>query len=86
MLKDHDDDDKGFLSSFGTHEDAMLSLPMACYHHRLKSVVMFGTKMAVQQNLPGIWKNLILITFDFALLNNTSWIAVLKIINILQVQ
>ena len=25
-------------------EDAMLSLPMACYYHRLKSVVMFGTK------------------------------------------
>ena len=39
-----DDDDEGFISSFVTLEDAMLSLPMACYCHRLKSVVMFGTQ------------------------------------------
>ena len=39
-----DDDDEGFVSSFATLEDATLSLPMACYHHRLKSFVMFGTK------------------------------------------
>ena len=26
-----DDDDEGFVSSFSTLEDAMLSLPMACY-------------------------------------------------------
>ena len=29
------------VSSFGTHEDAMLSLPMACYYHRLKLVALF---------------------------------------------
>ena len=45
-----DDDDEGFVSSFATVEDPMLSLPKACYHHRLKSVVLFGTKMAMQGN------------------------------------
>ena len=36
MFKDPDDDDgEGFVSSFGTHEDAMLSPPMACYYHKL---------------------------------------------------
>ena len=44
VFKDPDNDVKGFVSSFGSLEDAMLSLPMACYYHRLKSVVMFGTK------------------------------------------
>ena len=44
VCKDPDEDYEGFLSSFATLEDAMLSLPMACYYHRLKSVVMFGTK------------------------------------------
>ena len=44
VFKDPDDDDEGFVSSFVTLEDAMLSLPMACYYHRLKSIVMFGTK------------------------------------------
>ena len=43
-FKDPDDDDEDFISSFATLEDAMLSLPMACYYHRLKSIVMFGTK------------------------------------------
>ena len=44
VFKDPDDDDKEFVSSFGTLENAMLSQPMACYFHRLKSVVMFKTK------------------------------------------
>ena len=44
VFKDLDDDSEGFLSSFDILEDAMLSLPMACYYHRLKSVVIFGTK------------------------------------------
>ena len=38
------DDDEGFVSFFGTIDDAMLSLPKACYYHRLKSVVFFQTK------------------------------------------
>ena len=36
VFKDPDGDDEGFVSSFGTLEDTMLSLPMACYYHRLK--------------------------------------------------
>ena len=44
VFKDPDDDDKGFILSFATLENAMLSLPMACHFHRLKSVVLFGTK------------------------------------------
>ena len=44
MFKDPDDNDEGLASSFGTLEDAMLSLLMAYYYHRLKSVMMFGTK------------------------------------------
>ena len=44
-LKDPDDDDgEDFVSSIGTLEDAMLSLPIACYYHRLKLVVLFKTK------------------------------------------
>ena len=38
LFKDPDDDDKGFVSSFCTLEDAMLSLLMAFYYYRLKSV------------------------------------------------
>ena len=95
MFKDTEDNDEGLVSSFGTLEDAMLSLPMVCYYHRLKSVVMVGTKMAMQGNSSGIncfilhkekKKNMILITFDFALLTNPSWILVLEMINILCVQ
>ena len=97
MFKDPDgeDDDEGFVSSFVTLEDAMLSLPMACYCHRLKSVVMIGTKMAMQENSSGICcfilyqgqkKNLILITFDFAVKTNPSWILVLEMINTYYVQ
>ena len=41
-IKDPDDED--FASSFAILEHAMLSLPMACYYQRLKSVVLFGTK------------------------------------------
>ena len=44
VFKDPNDDDNGFVSSFSTLEDVMLSLPVACYYHRLKSVVMFDTK------------------------------------------
>ena len=45
MFKDpDDDDDEGFVSSFATFKDEMLSLPMACCYHRLKSVVMSGTE------------------------------------------
>ena len=47
MFKDPDNDDEGFISSFGTLEDEMLSLPITCSHHMLKSVVIFGTKMAM---------------------------------------
>ena len=80
MFKGPDDDDEGLVSFFGTLEDAMLSLPMACYYHRLTSFLMFGTKMAMKENLSGIVcfilhqekTNLILITFDFALLTNPS--------------
>ena len=43
-----DDDAKGLLSSFGTLEDPILSLPIACYYHRLKSAEMFGTKTGIQ--------------------------------------
>ena len=95
VCKDPDEDYEGFLSSFATLEDAMLSLPMACYYHRLKSVVMFGTKNARQENSSGICcfilyqkkkKNPILITFDFALLTSASSILVLEMINILYVQ
>ena len=52
-------------------------------------------KWATQQNSSGIWcfilhqekkKNLILITFNFALLTNPSWILVLEMINTLYVQ
>ena len=39
---DYDDDD-GLISSFGTLEDVMPLLLMACYYHRLKSAVIFGT-------------------------------------------
>ena len=45
IFKDHDeDDDEGYVSSFGTLEDAMQSLSMSCYYHRLKSVVLLKTK------------------------------------------
>ena len=44
VFKNSDDDDKGFVSSFGILEDAKQSLPIACYYCRLKSVVMFDTK------------------------------------------
>ena len=44
VFKDPDFDDECFVSSFGTLEHAMLSLPMVCYYNKLKSVVMFGTK------------------------------------------
>ena len=92
VFEDTDDDDKDFVSSFGTLEDAMLSLPMACYYHRL--VVVFCTKLAMQRNLSQIGcfilyqekKNLILITLDFALLTIPSWILVLEMINILYLQ
>ena len=43
VFKDFDDDDEGIVSSFAIFEDAMLSLPMACYYHRLKSVALFQT-------------------------------------------
>ena len=75
VFKDpYDDDDEGFVSSFDTLEYAILSL------HRLKSVVMFGTKMAIQGKSSGIGclilhqekKNLILITSNFAFLTNLS--------------
>ena len=40
VFKDLDDnDDEDFVSSFGTLDDSMLSLQMACYYHRLESVV-----------------------------------------------
>ena len=45
-----DDNLEDLVSSFGTLEDDMLSLPMACYYHRLISVVIFGTIIAMQQN------------------------------------
>ena len=95
MFKDPYDDNEGFVSSFATLEDAMLSLPMACYYYRLKSDVLSGTKMTTQGNSSGIGclilyqekkKNLILIIFDFALLTNPSWILVLEIISILYVE
>ena len=44
VFEDPDDDDEGFESSIATLEHAMLSLQIAWYHHKLKSVVMFGTK------------------------------------------
>ena len=43
VFKDPDHDSEGFVSSFVTLEDAMLSLTMSCYYHRLKSVVMSST-------------------------------------------
>ena len=43
VFKDPDDDDEGFVSSVGTLDDAMLSLSMACYYHRLKSIVISST-------------------------------------------
>ena len=43
-FKRPDVDDKGFVSSFATLEDEMMSLPMACYFHSLKSFVIFGTR------------------------------------------
>ena len=46
----YDDDTKGFVSSFGTLESAMLSLSMTCHCHRLNFIVIFGTKMEMQQN------------------------------------
>ena len=72
----------------------MLSLPMACCYHRLKSVVMFGTKNG---NIVKFTRNMcfilyqkktkvILIIFDFALLTNPSWILFLEIVNVLYVQ
>ena len=73
VLKDPDDDSERFLSAIDTLEDAMLSLPKACYFHWLKSVVMFGTKTGnarVFSSEIGCFilyqekKNLILITFD----------------------
>ena len=45
---DDDDDDEGFESLLATLKNAMMSLPMLCYLCRLKSVVIFGTKMAIQ--------------------------------------
>ena len=62
---------------------------------KLEIIAMFGTKMAMQGNSSGIGcsilyqekrKNLILITFDFALLTNPSWIFVFEMISILHVQ
>ena len=44
VFKNPDDNDEGFVSSFGTLEDATLSLPKACYYHKLNLVVLFGTK------------------------------------------
>ena len=44
VFKDLDNDDEGFVSSFITLEDAMLSLSITCYYNRLKSVVLLGTK------------------------------------------
>ena len=38
-----DDDSEVLVSYFGTLEDAMLSLPITCYCHRLKFIVMLGT-------------------------------------------
>ena len=76
VFKDPDDnDDEGFVSSIATLKDTMLPLPMACYYHRLKSVVIFGIKMTMEENASGIGcfilyqknkKNLILTTFNFA--------------------
>ena len=40
VFKDNDEDSEDFISTFGTLEDAMLSLSMACFYHRLYSVVM----------------------------------------------
>ena len=45
VFKDHaDNDSEGMESSFGTLEDSMLSLSMACHYHKLISIVMFGTQ------------------------------------------
>ena len=39
VIKDSDDEnDEGFVSSFCTLEDTILSLPMACYYHRLNQL------------------------------------------------
>ena len=55
VFKDFDDDgDDGFVSYFATLEDAVLSLPWACYYHRLSSAVLFGTKEAMKGNSSGI--------------------------------
>ena len=54
VLKDPYYDEEGLVSSFDTLDDAMLSLPMTCCYHSLKSVVMLGTKMAIQGNPSGI--------------------------------
>ena len=95
LFKDPDDDSECFVSSFGTLEHVMLSLPMACKNLRLKSFVLYRIKMAMQGNSSGIHcfihyqkkkKNLILITFDFALLTILSWILVLSMINKLYLQ
>ena len=44
VFKDPNNDNEGFVTSFIVLEEAMLSLLMACYSHRLKSAVMFKTK------------------------------------------
>ena len=41
-----ENDSEGLVSSFGILEDAMLSLPMAFYYHRLNSVAMLGAHTA----------------------------------------
>ena len=43
VFKVPDEDSKSIVSTFGTLEDTMLSLPIACYYHWLKSGMMFGT-------------------------------------------
>ena len=87
MFKDPDDDDKGFVLFLGTFENAILSLPMSCDHHNLKSIVMFKTK---DGNETKFTRNRLIhplskkeeepdITFDFVLLTNPNWILVLEV-------
>ena len=72
----------------------MLSLSMSCHYHRLKLVVMFGTKKGNERKfIIGCFilyqkkkKNLTLITFNFAPPTNPRLILVLEMINILYVE
>ena len=53
MFKDPDDKNEGIVSSIATLDDAKLSLPMTCYYHRLKAVVMLNTKDSNAKTLIG---------------------------------